>query len=62
MKLTTKLLIISLITLSFFMPEQKNIIQTNTSFVVASDTEVDYEEKTDTGISRPYSLQTTKLM
>lgn len=57
-----KLLIITLLALSFFMSEPKNIKQANTGFTIASDTDSDYEETTNTNGPKPYSLRTTKLM
>lgn len=62
MKITTKLLIIALLALSFFMVEPKNIIQTNSCFTVAGEKDSDYSIETNKNEPRPYSLRTTKLM
>ena len=62
MKLTRKLLIIGLISLPFFLTEQKNIVHTNTNFTIVSDNDTDYEQELKNKDPRPYSLRDTKIM
>lgn len=64
MKLATKLLIITLLALSFFMTETKNILQTDTCFTVAEEENANYEQinKNNTPSSRPRSLDTFTIM
>lgn len=63
MKLTTKLLIITFIALSFFMTKPKNIIQTDTCFTVAIEENTNYEQINKANPSpRPRSINTTILM
>lgn len=61
MKFTTKLLIITLLTLSFFMAEPKNITQTDTNFTVAKEN-TGYEQISgDKPTARPRSINIFKL-
>lgn len=61
MKLTTKLLIITLLSLSFFMAEPKNIIETNTNFTVAIEEDTEYERDFDK-IIYPHSIDIITTM
>lgn len=62
MKLTTKLLIIALLALSFFLAEPKNITQADTSFTVAEEENTNYEQINQNDPSKPRFLETTTLM
>lgn len=64
MKLTTKLLLITLLALSFFMAEPKNITQTDTCFTVAEEENTNYEQINKDIIPsfRPRSLDTFTIM
>ena len=62
MKLTTKLLIITLLALSFFMTEPKNILQTDTGFTVAEEENINYEQINKDKPCKPRSLDSTTLM
>lgn len=62
MKLTTKLLIITLLALSFFMTEPKNIIQSNTCFTVASEENPNYEQTDYNNTYKTRSIDTIRLM
>ena len=62
MKLTTKLLIVTILTLSFFMTEPKNILQTNTCFTVASEENPNYEQINKDNTQKTYSIDTIRLM
>ncbi len=62
MKLTTKLLIVTLLALSFFVVESKNIIQTNTCFTVASEENLNYEQINKDDPRKTRSIDTTRVM
>lgn len=62
MKLTTKLLIITLLTMSFFMTEPKKTIQTNTFFTVTSKENSDYEQLDKDDIYKPRHLDTITIV
>ena len=62
MKLTTKLLIITLLALSFFMTEPKNIIRSNTCFTVASEEDTNYEQINNDNTCKTRSIDTIRLM
>lgn len=62
MKLTTKLLIITLLALSFFMTETKNITQTGTGFTIAEEENTNYEQINKDKPFKPHSLDSTILM
>lgn len=62
MKLTTKLLIVTLLALSFFVVESKNIIQTNTCFTVASEENPNYEQINKDDTRKTRSIDTTRVM
>ena len=62
MKLTTKLLIIALLALSFFMTEPKNIPQTDTCFTVAEEENTNYEQINRDETQKIRSIDTIRLM
>lgn len=62
MKLTTKLFIITLLALSFFMAESKNITQADTGFTVAEEENTNYEQINKDTPYKPRSLDSTILM
>lgn len=62
MKITTKLLIIALLALSFFMVEPKNILQTDTCFTVASEENTNYEQINKDDTRKTRSIDTTRVM
>ena len=62
MKLTSKLLIITLLALSISTSEPKNIIQTDTCFTVASEEDTNYEQINNDNTHKPRSLDTITLM
>ena len=61
MKLTTKLLILTLLAMSFFMTE-RNIIQSDTNFIIISEEDPDYKPDNNKKPITPYSLDTTTTM
>ena len=62
MKLTTKLLIITLLAMSFFIPE-RNTFQTDVHFTITANLneDSDYNEQYN-NITRPHSLDNTTTM
>ncbi len=63
MKLTTKLLFITLLALSFSTSDPKNIIPTDTCITVASEENPNYEQiNKDNTPSSPRSLDTFTIM
>lgn len=58
MKLTTKLLIIILLALSFSTSEPKNIISTDTCITVASEEDANYEQINNNDTFKARSINT----
>jgi len=61
MKLSRKLLIISLIALPFFLTESKNITKTSTTITIASERNSSYEDDIYKGL-RPRSINYLRVM
>lgn len=61
MKLTTKLLILTLLAMSFFMTE-RNIIQSDTNFIIISEEDPDYKPDNNKKPITPHSLDNTTTM
>lgn len=62
MKLITKLLIITLLALSFFMTEPKSTIQSHTGYTVASDEDLTYEQIDIENTHKTRSIDIIRLM